>query len=518
MINFPDTLSGFYEWMINSVLYVPGSPVFFTAPFFIIFFGLFFLVSIPLGRAPHSRAMVILLFSLWFYYKCSGIFVVVILTAGTLNYLAGLAIGATVSECRRTLLLTAGILVNLSVLALFKYTPWFRQAAALFATGNLNLSALIFPAGLSFYTFANLSYLIDVRKRVVAPERSFSCYMTYITFFPVVQMGPIERAKDFLPQLSKPFRLSQEDVSEGFYLILSGAFKKMVMGDYINLHLVSQVFSTPERYTGMENLAAMLGYSLVIYCDFSGYTDMARGIARWMGFDIQLNFNFPYRSESIGEFWRRWHISLSNWLRDYIFLPLAFRLSRMMKQEHLFSQLYLRTDLVIFSISALVTFTTCGLWHGIGLNFLVWGVMHGAALGVQRIWSYTTRGMKRGRGNIFKRINRFTGIVLTFSFVTTAWVFFRMPTPGESFTVFSQITGNFYLQGFPAFISAYCPVLLMILAGYALHFIPGSVYTQLRARLVPVAWPWKALIAIGMISLIVYFRGLGSPMPIYIQF
>jgi D-alanyl-lipoteichoic acid acyltransferase DltB (MBOAT superfamily) len=331
-------------------------------------------------------------------------------------------------------------------------------------------------------------------------------------------MGPIERAKNFLPQLAQPFRLSGEDVSEGFYLILSGAFKKMVIGDYVNLHLVSQVFSSPGRYTGMENLAAILGYSLVIYCDFSGYTDMARGIARWMGFSIQINFNFPYRSGSIGEFWRRWHISLSGWLRDYIFLPVAFWLSGRMKQEHLFSQSYLRTDIVIFIIASMITFTICGLWHGIGWNFLIWGVLHGAALSVQRTWSYTTRGMKKRRGLIFKKINRITGIILTFSFVSMTWVFFRMRTPEESYTVFSQIAGNFYLQGFPTFISAYYPVLLMIAMGYAIHFIPGGVYSKLQEKLIPLGWPWKALIAVAMVTLIVYFKSLGSAMPIYIQF
>lgn len=381
-----------------------------------------------------------------------------------------------------------------------------------------DFATLMFPAGLSFYTFANLSYIIDVKKGVLLPEPSLKNYLTYITFFPIVQMGPIERAKDLLPQLSKRFSLSREDVAEGYFLILSGAIKKMVIGDYVNLHLVSQVFSSPERYTGMENLAAILGYSLVIYCDFSGYTDMARGIARWMGFDIKVNFNFPYRSENIGEFWRRWHISLSSWLRDYIFLPVAFRLSRFTKKEYLFSRNYLRTDIVIFNLTALITFTICGLWHGIGWNFLLWGLLHGIALGVQKSWSYTTRKYKKGRGPTFKKADRITGIILTFSFVSLGWVFFRMHTPEESLIVFSQITGNFYLQGFPAFISAYYPVLLMIIAGYLLHFTPEGLNQKLREQLIPLAWPYKALLAIAVVALIVYFKSLGSAMPIYIQF
>ncbi len=511
-------ISGFSDWITASALYDPAHPLFFTAGFFFAFFSLFFMVYLLFGKSTRNRSLVILLFSLWFYYKCSGWFTCVIISAAALNYVVANIVGAMEKSRRRTGVFTAGLILNLLLLASFKYSPVFRAIASQIGTGHPTVSALVFPAGISFFTFANLSYIIDVRKRALIPERSFLRYLTYITFFPVVQMGPIERAKSFLPQLNKPFLLSGEDVSEGFYLILSGAFKKMVMGDYINLHLVSQVFGTPERYTGMENLAAMVGYSLVIYCDFSGYTDMARGIARWMGFNIQLNFNFPYRSEDIGEFWRRWHISLSNWLRDYIFMPMAFRLSRLIKQEYIFALSFLRADIVIFGMSALVTFTICGLWHGIGTNFLVWGLLHGAALAIHRLWNYSTRGFRKGMGPMFRRVYRITGIILTFSFVSIAWVFFRMRSPEESLVVLAQVAGNFYLRGLPSFISAYYPVLLMMAAGYALHFMPGGYYQYLRSRLVPLGWPWKALIAIGMITLIVYFKTLGSAMPIYIQF
>jgi D-alanyl-lipoteichoic acid acyltransferase DltB (MBOAT superfamily) len=518
MVNIADILAGFFQWVITSVKYDPANPLFFTSGFFLFFLLLLFLVMVPFGRTPKTRAFVILLFSSWFYYKCSGVFVLLLFGSGIFNYLLGIALGKTEIRGRRALLLVAGISGNLAVLLLFKYTPWFGMVSELFAAGRWSPMALVLPAGLSFYTFANLSYLIDVKKKVIRHEQSLPMYLTYITFFPIVQMGPIERAGSFLPQLSKPFSLSREDVSEGFYLIMSGAIKKMVIGDYVNLHLVSQVFSMPDRYTGMENLAAMLGYSLVIYCDFSGYTDMARGIARWMGFNIHVNFNFPYRAESIGEFWRRWHISLSNWLRDYIFLPVAFRLSRILKKDYLVRETYIRSDLFIFGAASLITFTICGLWHGVGWNFLIWGILHGLALAIQRTWSYVTRQMKKGRSPLSVKINRVAGIMLTFSFVTVAWVFFRMHTPEESFMVFSQITGNFYPQGFPAFMIAYYPVLLMMGAGYALHFSPDIIQIKLREYIVPLGWPWKAVIAMAMLSLILYFRNSGAAMPIYIQF
>jgi D-alanyl-lipoteichoic acid acyltransferase DltB (MBOAT superfamily) len=518
MMNTADIFTGFHEWILKSAIYEPGNPLFFTAGFFLFFFMLFFAVYISLGRSPQRRAMIILFFSLWFYYKCSGIFILVILAAGFLNFLIARAIGIMAGQRQRTILLLTGVAANLAMLVIFRYTPWFTRVTDLFTTTRFNISSLAFPVGLSFYTFANLSYLFDVNKGNLQPERSLGRYLTYITFFPIVQMGPIERASAFLPQLTGTLKLSREDVSEGFYLILSGALKKMVISDYVNLHMVSQVFSTPERYTGMENLVAMIGYSLVIYCDFSGYTDMARGIARWMGFHIQVNFNLPYKAENIGEFWRRWHISLSNWLRDYLFLPIAFRLSRLMKMDYLISGRWLRTDLVIFGISAVFTFTVCGIWHGIGWNFLLWGLCHGFALAIQRSWSYTMRSTLKKAGTVFRKVNRIVGIILTFSFVSCAWVLFRMHTPEEAVAVFNQIVANFYIRGFPVFVTAYFPVLMMIVAGYLLHFTPDRFYVKLRASLAPMGWIWKSLIAMVVVAVIFYFKSLGSAMPIYIQF
>jgi D-alanyl-lipoteichoic acid acyltransferase DltB (MBOAT superfamily) len=189
-----------------------------------------------------------------------------------------------------------------------------------------------------------------------------------------------------------------------------------------------------------------------------------------------------------------------------------------MKAEYLFSQSFLRSDIVIFNIAALVTFTICGLWHGIGWNFLIWGLMHGTALAIQKSWSHATRMFKKGRGPGFKKVNRIAGTILTFGFVTISWVFFRMSTPEESLTVFSQISGNFYASGFPAFVLAYYPILLMITLGYTLHFIPDIIQLKIRKRLITLGWPWKALLAIAMISIIVYFKSLGSANPIYIQF
>ncbi|HNY03677.1 MAG TPA: MBOAT family O-acyltransferase [Bacteroidales bacterium] len=509
--------SGLAGWMFRSLWYDSGDPLFFTQPFFLLFLFVFFATLLPFAGKPAARNRILLAFSLWFYYKCSGLFVLLLIATGILNFLLAIRMEKTVKQQPRWWLIATGLTVNLLLLGSFKYTA-AASAIAGWLPGGFSLAALAFPAGISFYTFVNLGYLLDVAHRRVPACRSLDQYLAFITFFPAVQMGPIERAGSFIPQLNRPYNLSKTDAAEGFYLVFTGAVKKMVIGDFVNLHLVTQVLGMPERHTGMEVLAAIFGYSLVIYCDFSGYTDMARGIARWAGFNLRVNFLFPYRAKNIGDFWNRWHISLSSWLRDYLFLPMAYRLSGKIKREYLIGNRFLRTDLVLFAFSALVTFTLCGAWHGTGWNFLLWGMMHGVALGLQRGWSYVTREHRRRRRPGMRQAGKFMGTVVTFLFVSAAWVFFRSPTPGDALGTLRQVGANFYPEGLTLFLRAYYPVLAMIVAGYLLHFLPIAWHDRLRGSLVNTGWFVKALIAVAMIALIAWFRSQGAPMPIYIQF
>jgi D-alanyl-lipoteichoic acid acyltransferase DltB (MBOAT superfamily) len=512
------TLPSLFNWLIESSLYIKGKPLFSTDGFFVVFLFLFLLTHTIAASRPRIRLGVILFFSLWFYYKSAGILILVLLFTALFSYLAGRLIGKTDNKKHQSLLLLMGVVVNVATLAFFKYSPFYEQFSALLSTFSLKAGAILFPVGLSFYTFSNLSYLVDVKRGKTPAESSFPAYLAYIAFFPTVQMGPIERAGNILPYWKTPLKLSREDIGEGFYLVLSGAIKKMVIGDFINHHLVTNIFSAPDRFTGMENLAAVLGYALVIYYDFSGYTDMARGFARWMGIRIGLNFNLPYKSWNIGEFWRRWHISLSSWLRDYIFMPLAFSLSSAWKQEYLIAGKFLKTDLLIFTIASLITFFICGIWHGTGINFLIWGVMHGTALSIQKIWSVSTKSFRKNRSAQSRKFNRAIGILLTFLFVSVSWVFFRMETPEKSLLVFAQISGNFAASAFPLFVEAYYPVLLMMTLGYLLHFAPEKIMEMIKIRIISLSWPLKTTLSMMAVLIIYYFQSLGSGMPIYIQF
>ena len=515
-MTFPGiSMTYLFNWLIESSFYVKGKPFFFTDGFFIIFLLLFLSFYTLTAESLRRRMWVILIFSLWFYYKSAGLLVMVLVLTALFSWLFGKLIHRTRFK---SVILAAGVILLVSNLALFKYSAIYDQFSEVLRTLSLSTASVVFPIGLSFYTFSNLSYLIDIKRGKILPESSFLTYLSFIAFFPVVQMGPIERAGNLITALKQTPKITKEDATEGFRLILSGALKKMVIGDFINNHLVTNIFSAPERFSGLENLAAVLGYSLVIYCDFSGYTDMARGLARWMGIRIGLNFNFPYKSWNIGEFWRRWHISLSSWLRDYIFMPVAMKLSSLWKPEFLVSGKYLRTDLVIFVIASVLTLFICGVWHGTGINFLLWGLMHGVALSVQKIWNVSTKKFRQNRSAFSRKFNKTTGIILTFSFVTAGWVFFRMDTPEKSLLVFSQIAGNFAPELIPAFVVAYYPALLMMLLGYSLHFMPENAWLSVNTRFQTLNSPAKLLLAISAIGIIFYFHTLGSSMPIYIQF
>jgi D-alanyl-lipoteichoic acid acyltransferase DltB (MBOAT superfamily) len=237
-----------------------------------------------------------------------------------------------------------------------------------------------------------------------------------------------------------------------------------------------------------------------------------------MGFRLSLNFNLPYKAKNIGEFWKRWHISLSSWLRDYLFMPIALKLSGMMKKEMLFNLPWLKSDQVIFWMASLITFTLCGLWHGAGINFLIWGLMHGVALSVQKTWSLQSKERKRRRDPKRRKIFQVMGIASTFSFVTLGWLFFRTETPEQALTVAGQIVTDFHGEAFPAFLSAYTLPLLLMIATYLWHFLPDRYGEILREKYGLLPLPLKIAIVSAVISLAWLSQQQGSARPIYIRF
>ena len=320
-----ENLFSTFDWnaFFQQFLYDSKNPLLFNNGFFVYFFSLFIVLFFLLRHHHAARRYVFTFFSLYFFYKASGWFVLLVVISGLVNYLLSNAIFKTKSKSGKTWILILSIIFNLALLFYYKYTNFFITFSNEIFSTDFHPLNIILPIGISFFTFENLSYTIDVYRGDFKPANKFTDYLLFLSFFPKLMMGPIVRAHDFVPQINKPYILSERDFAMGFYLIISGLIKKLVISDYITLNLVNYIFDTPSLHAGLENLFAVYGYAMVIYCDFSGYSDIAIGIALWLGFKIPANFRSPYQSKNITEFWRKWHISLSSWLKDYLYIPLG---------------------------------------------------------------------------------------------------------------------------------------------------------------------------------------------------
>ncbi len=334
-------------------------------------------------RANKLRMIFILVASYVFYAHWDWRFLPLIWTSSTIDWLLGNAIASARTEGRRRLWIVSTVAVNLGILGLFKYfnfgvdTARALLTAAGYAPPEIVLRVAL-PVGISFFTFESMSYVIDVYRGHIKPQKSYVEYLAFVAFFPHLVAGPIVRPRDLLPQLAGAARFSVEDASEGLFLVGLGLLKKVAIGDYVAVNLVDRVFDAPLQYSALECYVAVLGYAVQIYCDFSGYTDIAIGIALLIGVRMPLNFNAPYKAPEIIDFWRRWHISLSSWLRDYLYISLG-------GNRHGTARTYL---------NLMITMLLGGLWHGASWSFFVWGGLHGWALAVTRAFGETRR---RGR-------------------------------------------------------------------------------------------------------------------------
>lgn len=394
---------------------------------------------------PARRRWIPLLVASWAFYawwRLEFIFVLVSITA--IEYYLALRMGKEGEKPRRRPYVFAALLAGLGLLAYFKYTAAFRHAIAALLPG-LPVGAgpgpvsVLAPVGISFYTLQTIGYLLDVYHGRRQPESHFGTFAVFVCFFPIVVSGPIERAGHLLPQLQKerPVAFLYENISNGAKLIIWGFFLKLVIADRAALY-VDAVFGNPDRHSGITFLVATVFYSFQIYCDFAGYSSVAIGSAKLLGIDILQNFNRPYLASSIKDFWRRWHITLSEWLRDYVFLPLAYGLSRRMRQDRYGT---FRADKLIYAGAVFPTFALCGLWHGPALTFLIWGALHGIYLAVENAF----RLKFRSRHRLFQ-------IARTYLLVLVSWVFFRAESVSDAFAILTKIVtdpGRLFIPGGP---------------------------------------------------------------------
>lgn len=487
-----------FHLLKSLLVYQPEDPLLFNSSFFLYFLTLFFAGYFLLRNRASARITFVSIFSLYFFYKACGWYVGLVLLAAVVDFNLSALIYKTRTVFKRKLMLIFSLIINLGLLAYFKYTDFFIEIVNGFQTNQIKPLHLILPVGISFYTFENISYTIDIYRRSFKPVKRFGDYLFFLSFFPKLMMGPIVRAADFIPQIRKPVWLNSQDISKGFFLIATGCIKKVVISDYLSTHLVNMVFDDPLRYTGVECLFAVYGYALVIYCDFSGYSDIAIGIAKWMGIDVNINFSAPYQSKSITEFWRRWHISLSSWLRDYLYISLGG--NRKGK---------FRTYLNLF-----ITMVIGGFWHGASWNFLLWGAAHGVLLAIEKGWTDLFKRSTSPSNLLIKGLK----LIVTFHIVCALWVFFKAETFQQAIELFSQITSSFDFKTLPAFVLNYQPTLGILAAALFFHALPLSLNDCAIGQLSKLHWTLKAAILTLVLMLISYFNQAGQVMPIYLQF
>jgi len=443
----------------------------------VVFFGFW-----GMARYRLLRTVFLLGASYYFYAHWNWRYLGLIFLSSTVDYLVGRGLAVKDDPSRRKQLLLCSIVFNLGVLCAFKYFNFFSDSLGSLA-GYLGIELapmqlrVLLPVGISFYTFQSMSYTIDVYRRRLEPETSFVRYLLFVSLFPQLVAGPIVRASHFLPQLAAKPLLPPSMGSRGIMLILIGLLKKVAIADYLAVNIVDRVFDFPERFSTFEVLAGIYGYALQIYCDFSGYSDIAIGSALLLGLRIPENFDRPYLAVNLRDFWRRWHISLSTWLRDYLYIPLG-------GSKHGALRTY---------GALMATMVLGGLWHGAAWTFVLWGALHGVALAGTRAFQ---RAVPEGLPNWTRPISMF----LTFHFVCLGWILFRSPSLDRVHLLLRQVfVGDLGIRNLPI------PVVLALCLGFATHLIPRDIVDRLIrafAGLPPVLQAAVALLVIAVVHLI----------------
>lgn len=465
-----------------------------TGSLYFVFLVAVFLLYWPLA---HFRAagLAVLLFANYFFYAKWGLFYLALIPAASLvDYCIGLGLGGKRPRVVRRLLLASSVLLNLGILACFKYMPFFLGIWSDVAHVNPPEWHWTFPLGISFYCFQSLTYTVDLYRNDGKPVRSLLTHLTAVSFFPTTLSGPITRVLALAPQLEKPRVLGAEDSGRALYRIGLGLMKKFLIADYLAENLVNRVFDTPNLYSGFETLVGVYAYALQLYYDFSGYTDIAIGSALLLGLKLPENFNRPYQALNISEFWRRWHISLSNWLRDYLYFSLPG----------------LRSKWKVFTyMNLFVTMVLGGLWHGANWTFVVWGALHGAALAVHHGWRTLRNNPKPSE----LRWVRVLSAAATGHFVIFCWIFFRADSLENAMLVLSRLAS---LTVSTANVSL--PLAVVMAVGSLAHFAPKNWQSWSLDRYVKAPFYAQAAVLALLVIAIEYVAVTGAAPFLYTRF
>ncbi len=610
------------DFLGNLFAFDQAHPLLFTQFYFWAFLAIVLAFLCLLRDRILLRNAFLFLASLFFYYKTSGLFLMLLVFVIAFNYLTGFRLHARKQPWLRRFLLALSVVVDLSLLCYYKYAyfitdvvnnllgtsftvrDWIAGAGnALAGTQAFSVDAIFLPVGISFFIFQAISYVVDIYRGRIAPVRNFLDFGFYLSFFPQLVAGPIVRASEFIPQLHKPFFLGRRQFGIAVFWILNGLAKKLILSDYLAVNFCDRVFANPLLYTGFENLTALFGYSLQVYADFSGYTDIAIGVAMLMGFYLPKNFNSPYKARNAAEFWKRWHISLSKWLQDYLYIPLggnrngtfasyaillgiAFLASALARNYIVLAVtggLTLVLGLLILfwkkqrrelvsDINRMDTMLLGGLWHGASWNFMIWGGLNGLGILIYRFWKATNvyyrvvvsgaaclacwalktyapapvwnlffvwtaiiafgalvrmlYHLTRLKGE-FKWLETGWAVLMTFIFITFTRLFFRSGSnldPAEANEVawetarnmVGQIGGAWDLSLLPAMVRQHAAILLLILAGLLIHWLPDRF--KRRYRIVFASLPVSVMLLLCLLAVFIIYQFVTADLQSFIYF
>lgn len=550
------------EQLKQIFLFNADTPLLFTRLYFWGFFVVVMIFYSVVYKNKAARNIYLWMVSLFFYYKTGGLFVLILIFSTIIDFFIGLAIYNAKTPLRKKLWLTLSLTITLSVLSFFKYDLFFTHTindllgtnfrvvnhgaewSNLLLGTHFDIGKLLPPVGISFFTFQTISYAIDVYRGHIKPVTRITDYGFFVSFFPQLVAGPIVRASQFIPQMQRDYSVSREEFGLAVFMILKGLVKKLFIGDFIALNLIDRVFANPISYSGFENLMGLYGYSLQVYCDFSGYTDMATGLALLMGFHLPQNFNSPYKAQNVGDFWKRWHMSLSSWLKDYLYIPMGGnRGASAFTYIGLFIMLAVIVLLsgnvylipvfgIIIGIAAalmrffpsfkltvstninlMMTMLIGGLWHGASWMFIIWGGLNGIGLVIYKFWRKISPWEQSGN-----RAAVFWKIFITFNFITFTRIWFRGETMQGTVDLINQIAGNFGWDQVPVMIISYWKVFAIIVFGFILHWLPYRFKENVMNRFIDSPVYAKAAISAAVVFIVYQAVSAGLQPFIYFRF
>lgn len=551
------------DWIYDIFEFSKKYPLDFTQMSFWIFFVIVYAGFALTYKRLFIRNLFLFLVSCFFYYKTSGLFVMLLLFSTVTDFYFGHQIDKSQDEGRRKLFVTLSVCLNLFVLSYFKYAYFFTDAYnTIFHTdhkvfnylaywgngfhskGYFSVDEIVLPVGISFYTFQTISYTVDIYRRKLKSLDSILDFGLYVTFFPQLVAGPIVRAEEFVPQLLRPTQITKEDFNRATYFIFKGLIKKMLFANFIAVEFLDRVFEMPTMYSGFTNLMALVGYSLQVYGDFAGYTDIAIGLALLMSFELPCNFNSPYKAINTGDFWKRWHISLSTWLKDYLYIPLGGNRTGSwasvtialvlvsvaligvgnpyfsliigllllggtllaMKSERF--QHYITTN-----INLMLTMVLGGLWHGASWKYILWGGINGLGIVFYKLWRKVSPYEHSTHW-----LAHFWKVFSTFIFIVFVRLYFRGEDMERIGQFYDQLWNNMDLSSSGQVLWYFRDAFAVIVLGYTVHWLPQSLKDKIEEAYYQSPIWVKALI-MAVVAVICYQTfSNDAPAFIYFQF